>query len=185
MPEDRRASPGAAAPQSQASEAGPSMLLSPGACLGTAATAADSSSPCFVSWTRPPGHPAPPSRSCFSFRPSLAAFPALPPGSQRSPGWDGQPGFRPRWRGRGLAGFGGVGSPGGAGQLLTLRGRVWVPTPSPEGTRARRSREQLSLLGTLGPPPPRAEGAWRLELTPSSPSPGVLAWVPESSYNGL
>ena len=74
---------------------------------------------------------------------------------------------------------------GGAGQLLTLRGRVWVPTPSPEGTRARRSREQLSLLGTLGPPPPRAEGAWRLELTPSSPSPGVLAWVPESSYNGL
>lgn len=88
--------------------------------------------------------------------------------------------------GEGLQGLAGLdGSPGGAGQLLTLGGRVWVPTPSPEGTRARRSREQLSLLGTLGPPPPRAEGAWRLELTPSSPSPGVLAWVPESSYNGL
>lgn len=67
----------------------------------------------------------------------------------------------------------------GQGNSLPWGGWVWIPTPSPEGTQARRSWEQLSLLGTLGPPPPGAE------LTPSCPSPGVLAWVPESSYNSL
>ena len=66
---------------------------------------------------------------------------------------------------------------GGGGGAVRLWGRGG---PLPWGwARARRSWEQLSLLGTLGPPPPAAE------LTPSCPPPGVLAWVPESSYNSL
>ena len=118
--------------------------------------------------------------------PAWLCFQPSPPGPRGAQDGMGSQDSGQGGGGGGLRGLAGLdGSPVGAGQLLALGGRVWVPTPSPEGTRARRSWEQLSLLGTLGPPPPRAEGAWRLELTPSSPSPGVLAWVPESSYNGL
>lgn len=152
------------------------MPLSPGACLGTAAAAADSSSPCFVSWTRPPGHPAPPSRSCFSFRPSLAAFPALPPGPRGAQDGMGSQDSGQSGGGGGLRGLGGgwmvrqwgrgSSSPWGDGfgsPLLPLKGRG----PGGAGSSCLSwGRWALLLQGLRGPggwnshPPPHPPGCW-------------------------
>lgn len=152
------------------------MLLSPGACLGTAAAAADSSSPCFVSWTWPPRTPSSPFSKLFLIPAQPGCVSSPPPRVPEEPrmGWAARiqakvagVGACGVWRGWMVRQWGqGSSSPWGDGfgsPLLPLKGRG----PGGAGSSCLSwGRWALLLQGLRGPggwnshPPPHPPGCW-------------------------